>query len=153
MCALNIYSIYWFEWLCTHSSNLLKVAQMAAHEESSRSHEEVQHASGQDRNIWLLPWQRLEIRSGRFLGWDLIKVVLTSCVIEHYCGLCRYFQMTCKKSNKLSATSVSLAQSAENNTTRCSCRRQDSTYRDRDREMDSERHMKVNVSLLLFYSN
>lgn len=88
-----------------------------------------------------------------FWGWDLIKVVLTSCVIEHYCGLCRYFQMTCKKSNKLSATSVSLAQSAENNTTRCSCRRQDSTYRDRDREMASERHMKVNVSLLLFYSN
>lgn len=47
---------------------------MAAHEEGSRSHEEVQHASGQDRNIWLLPGQRLEKRgmegqSQNIKGW------------------------------------------------------------------------------------
>lgn len=41
------------------------MAEVAAHEEGSRSHEEVQHASGQDRNIRLLPRQRLEERSGR----------------------------------------------------------------------------------------
>lgn len=40
-------------------------------------------------------------------------------------------QLTSRKSNKHSATSVSLAQSAENSTIRCSCSRHDSTYRDR----------------------
>lgn len=48
------------------------------------------------------------------------------------------FQLTCRNSNKLSATSVSLAQSAENNTTRCSCRRQVSTYRDKDGKINRQ---------------
>lgn len=51
--------------------------------------------------------------------------------LKHYFVLCRCaaidFELTCRKSNKLSATSVSLAQSEENNTTRCSCRRQEIT--------------------------
>lgn len=44
---------------CTYSSNLFKVVEVAAHEEGGRSHEEVQHASGQDRDIRMLPRQRL----------------------------------------------------------------------------------------------
>lgn len=55
-----------FGVLCTHSSNLFEVAEVAAHKEGSRSHEEVQHASGQDRNVWLLPQQRLEARHHRW---------------------------------------------------------------------------------------
>lgn len=50
-------------------------------------------------------------------------------------GKAKKSRRTCRKSKKLSATSVSLAKSAEKSTSRCSCRRQDSTYR--DGQMDS----------------
>lgn len=33
---------------------------MAAHKKGCRSHQKVQHAFSQDRNIWVLPQQRLE---------------------------------------------------------------------------------------------
>lgn len=36
------------------------MTDVAAHEERSGSHEEVQHSSGQDRNVRLLPGQRLK---------------------------------------------------------------------------------------------
>lgn len=42
-------------------------------------------------------------------------------------GKVRKSMQTCRKSKKLSATSVSLAKSAEKSTIRCSCSRQDST--------------------------
>lgn len=61
------------------------------------------------------------------------------------------FDLTCKNSNKLSATSVSLAQSAENNTTRCSCKRQDSTCRAGGRRTDGQaENGEINVSFYLF---
>lgn len=41
--------------LYTHCSYLLKMADMAAHEEGCGDHEEVQHASGKHRNVRLLP--------------------------------------------------------------------------------------------------
>lgn len=44
----------------THCGNLFKVTDVAAHQEGCGSHEKVQHSSGQDRNIGLLPGQRLE---------------------------------------------------------------------------------------------
>lgn len=43
----------------THSSNLLKVTDVAAHQEGRGSHEEVQHSPGQNRDVRLLPGQRL----------------------------------------------------------------------------------------------
>lgn len=52
---------------------------------------------------------------------------------NNICGTVMKTRQTCRKSRKLSATSVSLAKSAEKSTSRCSCRRQDSTYRDTDR--------------------
>ncbi len=44
----------------THCSDLFKMTDVAAHQEGCRSHEKVQHSSSQDRNIWLLPGQRLK---------------------------------------------------------------------------------------------
>lgn len=44
----------------TYSSNLFKVADVTAHQEGCRSHEKVQHPSGQDRDVWLLPRQGLK---------------------------------------------------------------------------------------------
>ena len=39
----------------THSSDVFIMAAVTAHKEGSRSHEEVQHPTGQDRNIGMLP--------------------------------------------------------------------------------------------------
>lgn len=44
---------------CTYCSDLFKVADVAAHQEGRGSHEEVQHSSGQDGDVGLLPGQRL----------------------------------------------------------------------------------------------
>lgn len=45
---------------CTHCSNLFIVTDVTAHQEGCRGHDKVQHSSRQDRNIGLLPGQRLE---------------------------------------------------------------------------------------------
>lgn len=50
---------------CTYCSDLFKVADVAAHQEGRRSHEEVQHSSGQDGDVGLLPGQRLERGRGK----------------------------------------------------------------------------------------
>lgn len=41
------------------------MTDVTAHQEGSRGHEEVQHSSSQDRNIGLLPGQRLKERSAQ----------------------------------------------------------------------------------------
>lgn len=48
----------------THCSHLFKMTDVTAHHEGCRSHEKVQHSSSQDRNIGLLPGQRLKEMSG-----------------------------------------------------------------------------------------
>lgn len=46
--------------ICTYCSNLFKVADVTAHQEGRRSHKKVKHPSGQDRDVRLLPRQRLK---------------------------------------------------------------------------------------------
>lgn len=46
--------------ICTYRSNLFKVAAVAAHQEGRGSHEKVQHPSGQDGDVRMLPRQGLE---------------------------------------------------------------------------------------------
>lgn len=41
--------------------NLLKVVQVAAHEEGGGGHEEVQHLAGEDGHVWVLPEQRADV--------------------------------------------------------------------------------------------
>lgn len=114
------------------------MADMAAHEEGGRNHEKVQHAPGKHGNIGLLPRQRLD---GRDVGRSVERQRQVSSgrstadrseQFHYICGTVMKTRRTCRKSKKLSATSVSLAKSAEKSTSRCSCRRQDSTYRDTD---------------------
>lgn len=45
---------------------------MAAHEEGSGNHEEVQHASGQDGNVRLLPGQRLQGETAAETGFPVV---------------------------------------------------------------------------------
>lgn len=78
---------------------------MAAHEEGRRGHEEVQHASGQDRNVWLLPRQRLHSKhqGGPDGQMNRSKDEMTDGLVKDHEGFNTFQMLHCNMQNMLRA--------------------------------------------------